>query len=336
MMDDELDELLDSALGDFVTKKPPSSVDVVTIERTDLIVDPLSSSSNVNATKTSDHQTGSSSSKPLMNEADFKIFDEIFNDEKTKESLKQFTNAFSMFGGESKTNAATTQNMTNPDPTKLFEEFEMMMNELAKTNFDDDDDDDDEDDDDEKFIEKLNARMNQAAKVDPMASVDLSASSTATTPSTQNPLDKILENMNKQSESILKDDDIFGSLNGNSSPHDDESNLLMQPLLKMLFSKDILYPSLKMMLDNYDKYLNENKVDKETTVEYKNCLKQKDHIIEMCKIYEASNETDSQEIKSKQLQSILELLEKCGHPPKELVPDMNPIDGVFKNSCPIS
>jgi hypothetical protein len=60
----------------------------------------------------------------------------------------------------------------------------------------------------------------------------------------------------------------------------------------------------------------------------------------MCSIYEEAKESDSQEAKSSQLKKILELLEKCGNPPPELVPDMNPFAGMggnlMKDSCPIS
>ena len=57
-----------------------------------------------------------------------KLFEEIFNDEQTKQSMKQFTDAFNMFkaGG---------------DEQKLLENFQKVMSELNIENSGDEDDD---------------------------------------------------------------------------------------------------------------------------------------------------------------------------------------------------
>lgn len=118
--------------------------------------------------------------------------------------------------------------------------------------------------------------------------------------------------------------------------------MMMEPLLSMLFSKDILYPSLKLMLDNFDKYLEDNK-EKLSEQETTKCLEQKDYIRKMCEVYESAKESDSKEAKSEQLKKIIDYLEKCGMPPSELVPEVNPFSsfgaasgsGGGESSCPI-
>jgi peroxin-19 len=140
----------------------------------------------------------------------------------------------------------------------------------------------------------------------------------------QSTLDKVLEDMNKNSERVLKNDkfpfgsDLLSKLLSTAQEDkedgddlDAESSLMLEPLLNMLFSKEILYPSLKMMSENYDKYLVEQK-EKLSEDEYAKCVSQKECIREMCVIYESSNETDSSEEKTEKLKKVLDLLEKCG------------------------
>lgn len=126
--------------------------------------------------------------------------------------------------------------------------------------------------------------------------------------------------MNKNSEKILNNptagaDDIFSRLTSSLNDEDEDlegaSSLMMEPILSMLFSKDILYPSLKLMLENYDKYI-EEKREKMNEVELKKCYDQKECIKEMCSVYEQSKEDDSKEQKTEQLKKIIDLLEKCG------------------------
>lgn len=144
-------------------------------------------------------------------------------------------------------------------------------------------------------------------------------------------MQKVLDDMNKNSEKVLKNSagggggfpfgaDFLSSLtrgldsnenSGEGDGLDGATSMMMQPILSMLFSKEILYPSLKLMLENYDKYIEEKK-DKLSDDEMKKCHEQKDYIKEMCTVYEISSETDSKEAKAEQLKNILDLLEKCG------------------------
>lgn len=143
MDDKELDDLLESALDDFgkeikiEASTLPSGQDrgKVTIEKTQLYVDDVDYDDR--PTSSSKASVGGSSSKQSMasnkqsreeEEEQMKLFDEIFNDAKTRETMKQFTQALSGLkeGGG--------------DEAKLMENFTQMMSQLAnETNLDDDD-----------------------------------------------------------------------------------------------------------------------------------------------------------------------------------------------------
>lgn len=255
---------------------------------------------------------------------DMKLFEEIFSGEQSKETLKQFTDAMKMFKGE--------------DPG-MFKDFEKMMatmsSDVAKENTNNLNlYEDDVDDDDDRYQAK-----SRATNTTNKANLEQKA-----------PLDKILEDMNKQFKNsgsgagggLLNEEFLLSQLNLDESSNetdDPASSLLMQPLISMLFSKDILYPSLQMMLKNYENYLETNK-DKLNSSDFNKYSEQKRCIEDMCGIYENSKDTDSQEVKSSQQQKILDLLEKCGNPPAELVPEMNPFQGMggslMKDSCPLS
>jgi hypothetical protein len=345
-MDQELDDLLDSALNDFEAKKETVIADEsvtankskVTIERTNLYVDdvddedrpvrktmPDLTKSTFNKNTTSTSASASATTNPNLND-DMKIFDEIFNDEKSKESMKQFKAAFEMLqsGGD------------NPD---IMQNFQKVLTDLANTDLGEDD----EDDDDFENIEGFDFLKNLTKTHQTPSQAKTTTSTTTTLNNAQNttseekpnetkeqtasnPLKKVLEDMNKNSEKVLKNSESFpfgadflssltSSLN-ETGENDDEnldsaSSLMMQPILSMLFSKEILYPSLKLMLENYDKYI-ENKKEKLNEEELKKCYLQKECIAKMCHIYEESKETDTQEAKTAQLKNILDLLEKCG------------------------
>ena len=108
----------------------------------------------------------------------------------------------------------------------------------------------------------------------------------------------------------------------------------------MLFSKDILYPSLKMMLANFETYLAGIEKEDETTAtetetetetdsgqkteateaerkknkkkltpsELAKCREQQQCILQMCRVYEGATENDSPQKKSEQLHKIINLL----------------------------
>jgi len=362
-MDKDLDDLLDSALDDFDKKtelSKPNDTNIqstrnITIEKTNLYVDDIdyedrptrtpaskfvggtSSSSNTSKLLNTDSKSKSNSGfASNLGEDDFsfsdenmKMFEQIFNDEKTKDSMKNFKDMLNMFKNEE-------------DEGKIMENFEKAMSQLTTDDFNDDDDEGNGDD----FLKNL---TNMANKTKPSANQDKDSVSQEK----KDPFAKVLDDINKNSEKVLKNNtsasgfpfgaDFLSSLNNTGNEDDDNlegaSSLMMEPILNMLFSKEILYPSLKLMLDNYDSYINERR-EKLSEEELKKCLNQKECIKEMCSIYDEQRESDSSEKRSENLKKILGLLEKCGMPPSELVPEVNPFEAlgnqVKGTGCPIS
>ena len=330
-MDKELEDLLNSALDDFdqklvltedptKTKTNTTTASSITIERTNLYVDDIDYEDRpIRTSKPA--SAGAQSSKPdpnlgfNLNDDNLKLFEDIFNDEKSKESMKQFKGAFDMF-----------QNST--DEKNLLANFQKVMSELVneETNLDEDDlDEDFENIDGLNFFKNLTAATTQKKEEN-----NSSKSTEKKLQETQTPLQKVLEDMNKNSEKVLKQSanvnfpfgadflsSLTSSLNNETTGDDDDegvdgaTSMMMQPIISMLFSKEILYPSLKLMLENYDKYIAEKK-DKLSDIELNKCLEQKEYIRQMCEVYEKANETDAQEAKTEQLKNILDLLEKCG------------------------
>jgi hypothetical protein len=379
MADKELDDLLDSALDDFDKKLtienekelnariiPVSSgASNITIEKTELYVDDIDyddrprgsagskAQSNVTAAANA-ADAGSTMPGFNLSEDEMKLFDEIFNDAKTKDTMKQFTEALSGF--------------KEGDEKKLLENFGKVMSQLTSEDLGDDDDDDDEDLD-ENFAKNLEGldffkNLNQKPSSSSVGGSKAAAASGVTEKKTEagaptSPFAKVLEDMNKNSEKVLNNSntnnesfpfssDFFanfasslaeGSKGAAGGGEDNEadnaegaaSSLMMEPILSMLFSKDILYPSLNLMLENYDKYIEERK-DKLSEDELKKCHEQKACIKDMCQVYEQSKETDSQEAKSQQLKKILELLERCG---VGVIVDFNIISAFFRPNKPV-
>lgn len=148
-MDKELDDLLDSALDDFgkeikVTKsaasepKPEGEQGKVTIEKTELYVDDVDYDDRPRFTSIAStimtsrllgaaQATGAAKKEDELDEQ-MKLFDEIFNDTKTRETMKQFTEALNGF--------------KEGDESKLIENFGRVMSQLNSENLDLDDDDD--------------------------------------------------------------------------------------------------------------------------------------------------------------------------------------------------
>ncbi|XP_066991160.2 peroxisomal biogenesis factor 19 [Anabrus simplex] len=109
----------------------------------------------------------------------------------------------------------------------------------------------------------------------------------------------------------------------------DGSDLLpfMQQMMQSLLSKEILYPALKEIFDKYPEWLEKNK-DQLDPAELERYSKQKTLMGQVCSELEKESDSDSPEVKKQRFNSILELMQKmqdCGHPPKELVSELGPI-----------
>jgi hypothetical protein len=324
MDDKELDDLLDSALEDF-DKKPPivvptvpptqSSKTSITIEKTNLYVDDIDYDDRPAPTSLFRPQTSTSSSSSAAArqanlDEDMKMFEQIFGNSKTKESMKFLKDSLNTF--------------KEGDETKLLDNFEKVMSQITDTfNIDENDENDTEDlgglnekdifDNFSKLLGdmKMPVNVNQAPKKSDEnkkaeelneASSSGASGRSAATSSFFNA--EFLAKLNK-----MQDFDS-GTSEGDDDLNEAEA-MMMEPLLNMLFSKDILYPSLKMMQENFDKYLEEKK-EKLSEEELKKLEDQKGCIKEMCLVYENTTENDSKQEKSAQLKKIVDLLEKCG------------------------
>jgi len=361
-MNKELDDLLDSALDDFDKKitikdEEPNVKKLssnVTIEHTNLYVDDIDYDDRPPVTvssampKKSELKTDANPNMGFtLNDENLKIFEGIFNEGQSKESgVKDFKDMFNMF-------------QNSKDETNLLDNFQKVMSELINEETNLDDDLSDFDNIEElNFLKNLATAATQQSKKDEEKTTTCNEEQTKTEPETEKtPMQKVLDDMNKNSEKVLKNSNSnafpFGGdflssltqgLNLDENATGDENldsatSLMMQPILSMLFSKEILYPSLKLMLENYDKYISDKR-EKMTEEELKKCYDQKEYIKQMCTLYEVSSESDSKEAKAEQLKNILDLLEKCGMPPSELVPEVNPFEGLGNqmktNGCPVS
>ncbi|XP_003691212.2 LOW QUALITY PROTEIN: peroxisomal biogenesis factor 19 [Apis florea] len=122
---------------------------------------------------------------------------------------------------------------------------------------------------------------------------------------------------NLQSEADLSD--IFGQV----SLEDDPGAILpfMQGMLQHLLSKEILYPSLKELIEKYSEWLEEKK----TTVssnDLQRFTKQLKLMQQVCTELDKEKDDDTEEIKRKRFETIISLMQEvqaCGQLPEELI-----------------
>ncbi|RZC42433.1 Pex19 and/or DUF445 domain containing protein [Asbolus verrucosus] len=100
----------------------------------------------------------------------------------------------------------------------------------------------------------------------------------------------------------------------------------MQGMMQSLLSKDVLYPSLKDILDKFPEWLSSNraKLTKEDAERYENQMKLME---EVCGELEKEKDTDSDEQKKERFEKVLGLMQKLqdyGQPPTDLVGDVGP------------
>lgn len=108
----------------------------------------------------------------------------------------------------------------------------------------------------------------------------------------------------------------------------EQNNFLpfMQGMMQSLLSKDVLYPSLKDILDKFPEWLDQNKtkLTPEDLTRYEN---QKNLMQEVCTELEKEKDTDTVEEKKNRFDKVLGLMQKLqdyGQPPTELVGDVGP------------
>ncbi|XP_036359241.1 peroxisomal biogenesis factor 19 isoform X1 [Octopus sinensis] len=117
-----------------------------------------------------------------------------------------------------------------------------------------------------------------------------------------------------------------GGNSSGSSGNNPDILPVMQNMMKTLLSKEVLYPSLKEISQKYPKWLEENsgKTDKKLIENYKH---QYTLMKTICNEFEKETTTDSDDVKNDRFNKILEFMQEMqelGQPPKEILGEMAP------------
>ncbi|GLV36650.1 Peroxin 19 [Carabus blaptoides fortunei] len=172
------------------------------------------------------------------------------------------------------------------------------------------------------------------------AAAQVMSNPTALQPTTQSndfasTISQTLQNLSLGAENLqnpFSEQDImnmFGGGGGETGGAGNEQNAFlpfMQGMMQSLLSKEVLYPSLKDILDKFPGWLDENK-SKLDAAELERYTKQKDLMNEVCTELEAEQESDSDAMKRERFDKVLNLMQNMqnlGHPPAELVGDTGP------------
>lgn len=114
---------------------------------------------------------------------------------------------------------------------------------------------------------------------------------------------------------------------------------MMEQMFQILISKEVLYPSLAAVKDQYPTWIDENK-NKISATEINRYTKQYNIIKKICVIFESENDLDSENIKQQRFLELLTLFEQMtelGQPPKDLaesLPSIPPGNMSFANNVP--
>ncbi|XP_046382487.1 peroxisomal biogenesis factor 19 [Ischnura elegans] len=146
-----------------------------------------------------------------------------------------------------------------------------------------------------------------------------------------------LKNLSEGSHNLqspMSDEDLmkmFGSMGlggeDSSFPSDGDFLPILQTMMQSLLSKDVLLPALQDMVEKYPGWLEENK-SKLADSEFQKYSQQLELMKKVCEDLNKEQESDSDEVKKERFERILDLMQKmqdCGQPPKELIGDLNSI-----------
>ncbi|CAL1296189.1 unnamed protein product [Larinioides sclopetarius] len=100
---------------------------------------------------------------------------------------------------------------------------------------------------------------------------------------------------------------------------------LMQNIMQRLMSKDLLYPSIKEIVEKYPGWLDDKKLTLKKE-EHENYQKQYEFMKQICEEFEKEM-ADTDEAKKEQFEKVLLLMQKVqtyGNPPKELISNISP------------
>ncbi|KAK2587007.1 hypothetical protein KPH14_010974 [Odynerus spinipes] len=131
-----------------------------------------------------------------------------------------------------------------------------------------------------------------------------------------------LEDLSITSENLQNEPDI-ASMFSQVSLEEGAGDILpfMQGMMQSLLSKEILYPSLKELVDKYPEWL-EQKKDTLSSGDLQRYTKQLELMQKVCSELEKEQDTDTDEIKKRRFETILSLMQDMqtyGQPPEELV-----------------
>uniref|UniRef100_A0A2H1VUK4 Peroxin-19 n=1 Tax=Spodoptera frugiperda TaxID=7108 RepID=A0A2H1VUK4_SPOFR len=156
-------------------------------------------------------------------------------------------------------------------------------------------------------------------------------------------ISKTMKNLNTNSETLntpFNDQDLASMFNNITlGEGQQEGNMFvpfMQGMMQSLFSKEVLYPSLKDLVDKYPAWLADNK-GKIDQSEYERFEKQQKLMEQVCAELEPEQESDPDDVKRKRFKVVLDLMQKMkdlGQPPTELVGDMDPPQGFASPAVP--
>ncbi|CAH0699588.1 unnamed protein product [Spodoptera exigua] len=156
-------------------------------------------------------------------------------------------------------------------------------------------------------------------------------------------ISQTLKNLNTNSETLntpFSDQDLASMFNNITlGEGQQEGNMFvpfMQGMMQSLLSKEVLYPSLKDLVDKYPAWLAENKGKIEQS-EYERFEKQQKLMELVCAELEPEQESDPDDVKRKRFEIVLDLMQKMqdlGQPPTELVGDMGPPQGFAAPAVP--
>ncbi|OXU23487.1 hypothetical protein TSAR_016889 [Trichomalopsis sarcophagae] len=155
----------------------------------------------------------------------------------------------------------------------------------------------------------------------------------APVPDFQSAISQALKDLSATSENLQNVPNIseadLAAMFGQASLEDGGSDFLpfMQGMMQSLLSKDVLYPSLKDLVDRYPAWLDEKRstLPPADLTRYE---KQLDLMTKVCHELESEKEDDSEEVKKKRFESTLSLMQdmqSCGQPPDDLITEQQSV-----------
>ncbi|XP_015172172.1 PREDICTED: peroxisomal biogenesis factor 19 [Polistes dominula] len=138
----------------------------------------------------------------------------------------------------------------------------------------------------------------------------------------QSAIAQALKDLSVTSENLQNEPDL-ASMFGQMNLEEGAGDILpfMQGMMQSLLSKEILYPSLKELVDKYPEWLEQKKATL-PSADLQRYTKQLELMQKICNELEKEQSTDTDEAKRRRFEVILSLMQDMqtyGHPPEELI-----------------